>query len=197
MRAFWRCQFFSVNVLTSTVFASLFYITSPLQALASPTLEAKSFSASPAMLSRSKATSVVHSEQRPYGKRELAFVSNNAARNDLWTGANSQIHLAQGSISVSPNVVETGTAPSVTITTSGLFDLSEVHPSQIGIRPSDGVSEIRIFDQTAQTLVLSFHLEADTPTGTRTLFIRIGAEKPLLRSICICGLGHTFAGRLA
>ena len=101
-----------------------------------------------------------------FGHRVLLALAATALLTPLFTAA-----LAQG-IAVTPNVVEIGTSPRVTITASGFFDLSEVGPSQIGIRPSEGVSDIRIINQTAQRLSLSFGLAEDTPVGTRTLFIK-------------------------
>lgn len=81
------------------------------------------------------------------------------------------IHRVQGAVTVSPNTVETGSSPTVNINASGFFDLSQVQDSQIGIRPSQGVSGIQINGATAQTLRLSFTLAPETVTGTRTLFI--------------------------
>jgi len=79
---------------------------------------------------------------------------------------------AGGSISLSPTAVETGTSPTLTLTTSGFFDLSEVRPSQVGIRPNQGVSNLKIVSATAQRMVLSFDLSGDASPGTRTLFIK-------------------------
>lgn len=105
------------------------------------------------------------------GERKFAFVAPGEVRNSL-IGVNPQIHQVQGSITVSPNIVDTGTSPRVTITASGFFDLSEVSESQISIRPSQGVSQIQITGATAQTLTLSFELAADAAVGTRTLLIK-------------------------
>jgi len=88
-------------------------------------------------------------------------------------GLAQQIQRVQGgSITVSPNVVDTGTSSMVTISASGFFDLSEVLEPQIGIRPSQGVSNVQIESATAQHLVLSFQLARSTIPGTRTLFIK-------------------------
>jgi hypothetical protein len=75
------------------------------------------------------------------------------------------------SISVSPSIVETGNKNTVDISTAGFFDLSQVDLPRIGIRPNQGVSDVRINSATAQHLSLSFNLSEDTQTGTRTLFI--------------------------
>jgi len=69
--------------------------------------------------------------------------------------ADSLIQLAQSVISVTPNTVNTGASNTVTITTSGFFDLSQVTPSQIQLRPADGVSNFAITEQSAQHLALS------------------------------------------
>jgi hypothetical protein len=106
------------------------------------------------------------------GERQIAFLAPGDARNNLILGANPQIHQVQGSITVAPNVVDTGTSPRVTISASGFFDLSEVTESQISIRPSQGVSQLQITGATAQHLTLSFDLAADASIGTRTLLIR-------------------------
>ncbi len=79
---------------------------------------------------------------------------------------------AGGSISLSPTEVETGTSPTLTLTTSGFFDLSEVRLPQVGIRPNQGVSNLKIVSATAQRMVLSFDLSGDASPGTRTLFIK-------------------------
>lgn len=83
-----------------------------------------------------------------------------------------QIAFAQGSISVFPNIVDTGTSPAVTISASGFFDLTEVQQSQISIRPSQGVSNLKITWATAQQLKLSFTLAEDAAIGVRTLLIK-------------------------
>jgi hypothetical protein len=83
----------------------------------------------------------------------------------------SLIQLVQGLISVTPNTVDTGASNTVTITTSGFFDLSQVTPSQIHVRPADGVSNFAITEQSAQHLALSFDVADTATSGTRTLSI--------------------------
>lgn len=77
-----------------------------------------------------------------------------------------------GSITVSPVEVTTGTDVTVTLAASGFFDLSEVRASQVGLRPNQGVSNLRITSATAQRMELSFQLSEDATPGTRTLFIK-------------------------
>lgn len=101
----------------------------------------------------------------------VAFVLHSGGPSRSMTGTNDLTHKVQGSVTVSPNIVETGTSPTVTISASGFFDLSQVRESLIGIRPTQGVSNIQIESATAQRLRLSFTLAPDTVTGTRTLFI--------------------------
>lgn len=79
---------------------------------------------------------------------------------------------ASGSISVSPVQVEIGTSPTVILTASGFFDLSSVEPSQLGISPNQGISNLRITSATAQRMSLSFEISADASEGIRTLFIK-------------------------
>jgi hypothetical protein len=107
--------------------------------------------------------------------REIAFVFPGSARNSLSAGADPGFHRVQGTISVTPTAVDTGTTARVTITASGFFDLGDVRESQIGFRPSQGVSDIQIAGATAQRLVLTFDLSEDASTGTRTLLIRNNA----------------------
>jgi hypothetical protein len=83
----------------------------------------------------------------------------------------SLTQLVQGMISVTPNTVDTGASNAVTITTSGFFDLSQVTPSQIQVRPADGVSNFAISEQSAQHLALSFDVADTAAPGTRTLSI--------------------------
>ncbi len=92
--------------------------------------------------------------------------------------ADSPIQLAQGVISVTPNTVDTGATSTVTITASGLFDLSQVTPSQIQLRPADNVSNFAITEQSAQHLVLSFDVADIAAPGTRTLSISNSSGGP-------------------
>jgi hypothetical protein len=92
--------------------------------------------------------------------------------------ADSPIQLAQGVISVTPNTVNTGASNTVTITTSGFFDLSQVTPSQIQVRPADGVSNFAITGQSAQHLALSFDVADTAVAGTRTLSISNSSGGP-------------------
>lgn len=78
---------------------------------------------------------------------------------------------AQVSITISPNIVDTGKTNTVDLSVPGFFDLSQVDLSHIGMRPNQGVSNVRINNATAQHMSLSFDLSPDTATGTRTLFV--------------------------
>jgi hypothetical protein len=137
------------------------------QPTSSPTAAVESSSA--------QATTPVHRGHYQSTKRAIAFVFRGGARNNLSIGADPGFHRIQGTISLSPIAVDTGTSARVTITASGFFDLGEVRESQISIRPSQGVSNIDIAGATAQRLVLTFDLSEDASIGTRTLLIRNNA----------------------
>jgi hypothetical protein len=94
------------------------------------------------------------------------------------TKTDSLIQLVQGMISVTPNSVDTGASNTVTITASGFFDLSQVTPTQIQVRPADGVSNFAITEQSAQHLVLSFDVADTAAPGTRTLSISNSSGGP-------------------
>jgi len=108
---------------------------------------------------------------------KLAFATGSSS---LTRGAkaDSPIQLAQGTISVTPTTVDTGATSTVTITTSGFFDLSQVKPSQIQLRPADDVSNFTITEQSAQHLVLSFDVADIAAPGTRTLSISNSSGGP-------------------
>jgi hypothetical protein len=76
------------------------------------------------------------------------------------------------SITVEPDKVDIGTTATVTLFSSGFFDLSEVNLSQVGIRPKDDVSSLRIESATAQRMKLSFKISSEASVGVRTLFIK-------------------------
>ena len=100
----------------------------------------------------------------------LAFLNRDAAGN-LAKPATPLVHPVQGTISISPDTVESGGSASVTFTTSGFFDLSQVKIGQIGIRPDDDISNLKIERQSAQHLTLSFQIAGTAAQGIRTLFI--------------------------
>jgi hypothetical protein len=99
----------------------------------------------------------------------LAFLNRDAAGN--LRRAPSLLQEVQGTISISPDIVDTGTTATVTFTTSGFFDLSQIQSAQLGIRPDDDISNIQIVRQTAQHLTLTFQIADTAGAGTRTLFI--------------------------
>jgi len=79
--------------------------------------------------------------------------------------------IALAQVTASPSVVDTGKTNTVDISVPGSFDLSQVDLSHVGIRPNQGVSNVRIDSATAQHMSLSFDLSSDAATGTRTLFV--------------------------
>ncbi len=72
---------------------------------------------------------------------------------------------------VTPKSVKTGTSASLTLNSSGFFDLSRVTASQIAINPSAGVSNVALRNGTPQSAALSFDLAATAPTGPRAIVI--------------------------
>jgi hypothetical protein len=100
----------------------------------------------------------------------LAFLNRDAAGN-LARGAAPLVHPVQGVISISPDTVDSGGPASVTFSTSGFFDLSQIRIAQIGIRPGNDITNLKIERQTAQHLTLSFQVAGSAATGVRTLFI--------------------------
>jgi hypothetical protein len=108
---------------------------------------------------------------------ELAFATGSSSLTQS-VKADSPIQLVQGMISVTPNTVDTGATSTVTITTSGFFDLSQVTVSQIQLRPADGISNFAITEQSAQHLALSFDVADTAAPGTRTLSISNSSGGP-------------------
>jgi hypothetical protein len=76
------------------------------------------------------------------------------------------------SITVDPGQVDIGTTATVTLFSGGFFDLSAVKLSQVGVRPGDGVSNLKIESATAQRMKLSFKISSDASIGVRTVFIK-------------------------
>ena len=103
-------------------------------------------------------------------KGVLAFLNRDAARS-LAAPATPLVHPVQGTIGISPDAVDSGGPASVTFTASGFFDLSQVRVGQMGVRPADDISSLKIVSQTAQHLTLSFQVAATAVAGVRTLFI--------------------------
>jgi hypothetical protein len=72
---------------------------------------------------------------------------------------------------VTPKSVKTGTSASLTLNSSGFFDLSRVTTSQIAINPSTGVSNLALRNGTPQSAALTFDLAATALTGPRAIVI--------------------------
>ena len=77
---------------------------------------------------------------------------------------------AQAPLSVSPTTVKAGTSPTLTVTSNGFFDLSQVRASQISISNS-GVSNIQVIKATPQSLTFSFFLARNAAAVERSLSI--------------------------
>jgi hypothetical protein len=79
---------------------------------------------------------------------------------------------AQAPLSVSPNTVKPGATPVVTtltVSSTGFFDLSQVRASQIGINPRDGISNIQVGNAAPRQMTLSFTLAGNAAAGDRSL----------------------------
>lgn len=74
-------------------------------------------------------------------------------------------------LGISPLVVSAGSLCTLTITSSGDFDLSGVGAAQVGINPATGISNLTVSNQSPSRLTLSFKVASDVPTGTRLLTI--------------------------
>jgi hypothetical protein len=72
---------------------------------------------------------------------------------------------------ITPKTVKAGTSPTVTVNSSGFFDLSQVPASQISVSPATGVSNIRISNATPQSATVTFDLAATASAGQRMLVI--------------------------
>jgi hypothetical protein len=75
---------------------------------------------------------------------------------------------------LTPSTVTAGTSPTLTINSSGFFDLSKVTSSQITISPSSGVSNLQIGAATPASATVTFNLSAKAPAGARMLVINAG-----------------------
>jgi hypothetical protein len=74
-------------------------------------------------------------------------------------------------ISIAPAPVTAGTTPTLTVNSSGGFNLSTVTLPQVTIAPPDGISNLGIGGATSGSLVLSFSVANCTQSGERTLTI--------------------------
>jgi hypothetical protein len=75
---------------------------------------------------------------------------------------------------VTPTTVKAGTSPTLTINSSGFFDLSKVTSSQISISPSSGVSKLQISNNTPTSATVTFNLSSSASAGARMLVINTG-----------------------
>jgi len=75
---------------------------------------------------------------------------------------------------ITPTTVTAGTSPTLTINSSGFFDLSKVNSSQISIMPASGVSKLQISNATPTSATVTFDLSSSASAGTRMLVINTG-----------------------
>src|SRR5262245_9510117 len=78
---------------------------------------------------------------------------------------------AQAPMSVSPQTVKGGTSPTLTVTSNGFFDLSQVKVSQIEITPPTDITNLQVSNASARSLTVSFQLGANAAAGSRALVI--------------------------
>ena len=115
-----------------------------------------------------------NADRLPSETQKVAFLpSQPNAGKDI--GGPSEIQKVQAAITVSPTMVDTGATSEVTISAPGTFDLGAVQKGQISIRPSDGVSNLRIVFATAQQMRLSLAVSDAAETGVRSLLIKDSA----------------------
>ncbi|MGJ4951517.1 hypothetical protein [Bradyrhizobium sp. HKCCYLS20291] len=102
------------------------------------------------------------------GVRTIASVRQGAFRSLVPTG------VSQGppAITIVPPPVTVGSAPALTVRSSGGLDLSNVALSQVAITPELGISGLGIGNATPNSIVVSFNVANCTPGGERTLTIR-------------------------
>jgi hypothetical protein len=72
---------------------------------------------------------------------------------------------------LTPKTVKAGTSPTLTVNSSGFFDLSQVSASQISVNPGTGVSNIRIGNATPQSATVTFDIASAATPGQRMLVI--------------------------
>jgi hypothetical protein len=85
----------------------------------------------------------------------------------------SPVGIAEGAaIRIAPAPVAQGTSPSLAVTSSAGFDLSNV--GRVTVDPNDGISNIKITGATPAGLTLSFDLARCARGGNRTLTIQSG-----------------------
>jgi hypothetical protein len=80
-------------------------------------------------------------------------------------------------ISISPNEVNAGTSPTLTISASPSFlNLAQLNAMQLEISPANDISNFRIVSATAERLTLSFDLARTAIGGDRALNIKLGDD---------------------
>lgn len=104
----------------------------------------------------------------PAGERTLTIQDQTASASTVFAIAGPQLVPA---ISIAPARVLRSTSPTLSVTSSGCFDLSAVSVSQITITPSDGISNIAWNVTSASTATLSFAVADDAPVGSRNLVL--------------------------
>jgi hypothetical protein len=75
---------------------------------------------------------------------------------------------------LTPNTIKAGTSPTLTINSSGFFDLSQVTAAQISFNPAIGISNIQISNATPQTATLTLDVASSAAPGQRLLVIDAG-----------------------
>ena len=78
---------------------------------------------------------------------------------------------AQAPISISPKSIETGKSSTITVSSSGFFDLSKVTASEVSVNPNSGISNIQVGNATPQSLAVTLDVAARAAAGTRMLSI--------------------------
>jgi hypothetical protein len=100
----------------------------------------------------------------------LQFSGGRAAETPTMAGP-TQVAQTQSGVTVSPTSVDAGATARLVIAAHGTVDLSGIAASQIGVKPDDGIANIKILSQSAQQLTLSLDVAETVAQGVRTLFI--------------------------
>jgi hypothetical protein len=101
----------------------------------------------------------------------LQFSGAGRAAETPTTAGPTELAQTQSGVSVSPASVDAGATATLVIAANGTVDLSGVTESQIGVRPDNGIANIKILSQSAQRLTLSLDVAESAAKGVRTLFI--------------------------
>jgi hypothetical protein len=73
-----------------------------------------------------------------------------------------------------PNTVTAGTSPTLTINSSGFFDLSQIPASQISVSPGTGISNLQISNATPLSATVTLDIASTATAGPRMLVINAG-----------------------